>query len=345
MNNLNPEISRMPRFILIGCGKIGQKHAAIIAGYGHLVAVCDIVQEKAESLATQYKSKAYISITEMLDRQQDADIAVICTPNGLHASHAIACMQSGFHVLCEKPLCLTISECLNLKDVSQSTKKKLWVVKQNRFNPPVLWLKKQIEEGKLGKISSFHMNCIWNRPASYYKDDWHGTRQLDGGVLYTQFSHFIDLLLWLLGDVDSVEAVTRNHFHQNEIEDCGLVLFQMKSGAIGSLHYSVNACNTNMEGSFMLLAENGTIKIGGPYLNKIEYTTLNFVAEMPKSEAAQANDYGTYQGSMSNHHLVYQELQKVMNAEPYSLPDLAEGIQTVELIEKIYQVSEAGKLR
>ena len=198
-----------PVFAIIGCGRIARRHAEQISKAGRLAAVCDIVRANAEELAAPYQARVYTSIEELLHNEPEVSIISVCTPNGLHASHSITALRAGKHVLCEKPLCLSVSEATEMIHVANIADKKLFVVKQNRYNPPVQFVKQLLEDDKLGPIFSFQINCFWNRPNEYYLDTWKGTKTLDGGSLFTQFSHFIDLLYWFLGDVKEVKSFTQ----------------------------------------------------------------------------------------------------------------------------------------
>ena len=323
-------------FAIIGCGRIGQRHAEQIILQGNLIAVCDILPERANALATQYNTNAYYSIEDFLKGEVDIDVLAVCTPNGLHAVHSIQALQKGLNVLCEKPLCLTTIEGKEMINAAKVAEKKLFVVKQNRYNPPVVFLKELLKENKLGKIFSFQINCFWNRPPEYYTG-WKGTKQLDGGTLYTQFSHFIDLLYWLMGDVADVKKTIKNMAHPNiEFEDCGVVLFNMVNGAVGSLNYTVNSFVRNMEGSFTIFGEKGTVKIGGQYLNELEYFEVDGMEKPNLSKGNNANSYGFYQGSMSNHNKVYENLVLALNDPNHLFASAEEGLKTVEIIERIY---------
>jgi predicted dehydrogenase len=329
------------RFAIIGCGRIAKRHAQIIGETGELAAVCDIVPERANELAALYGAKAYYSADDLLASESQIDIVVICSPNGLHAEHAIKSLQNGRHVLCEKPMCLTGTAAWQMADTAYLCRKKLFVVKQNRYNEPVQLVKKALEEGKFGKIISFQINCFWNRPDSYYTGDWKGTKYLDGGILYTQFSHFIDLLYWFLGDVTTAEGyVSRNRNGKIEIEDTGVAILKMKDGAIGTINYTVNSYSHNLEGSISIFGEKGSVKIGGQYLNTLEWYDAG--EEKPVlTQKTQPNDYGFYQGSMSNHEKVYQDLIASLNGKNQLL-EAKDAIKTVEIIQKIYERSEAG---
>jgi UDP-N-acetyl-2-amino-2-deoxyglucuronate dehydrogenase len=327
------------RFAIIGCGRIAKRHAAQIIKQGILVAVCDIMPEKANEMAASYNTKAHYTIEELLAAENNLDVVAVCTPNGLHALHSIKALEAGINVLCEKPLCITTADGKNMIEAAVKAGKKLFVVKQNRYNPPVAFLKELIISGKLGKIFSFQINCFWNRPQEYYTG-WKGTKHLDGGTLFTQFSHFIDLLYWFLGDVEQVKTITKNFAHPAiAFEDAGAVLFEMKSGAIGSLNYTVNSFNKNMEGSFTVFAENGTVKIGGQYLNELEYFNVKGISEPDLPRGNPANSYGFYQGSMSNHDKVYENLLLALQNNNHEFANAEEGLKTVEIIERIYTPS------
>jgi predicted dehydrogenase len=330
-----------PSFAITGCGRIAKRHAEQIAKQGFLTAVCDIIPEKANELATMYNAKAYYSIEEMLAAEKSIDVVSICSPNGLHATHAIKALDAGCHVLCEKPLCITAEDGKKMMAAAEKAGKKLFVVKQNRYNPPVTFLKELIVSGKLGNIYSFQVNCFWNRPAEYYTG-WKGTKDLDGGTLFTQFSHFIDLVYWLLGDVTSVRSLKKNFAHPSiAFEDTGAVLFEMASGAIGSLNYTVNSFNKNMEGSITVFAEHGTVKVGGQYLNELEYCSVKDIINPELPQGNPANGYGFYQGSMSNHDKVYENLLLALQNPQHELASAAEGLKTVEIIERIYNAPSA----
>lgn len=329
------------RFAIAGCGRIARRHAGHIVGKGLLTAVCDVVPEKADSLAGDHAAKAWYSLDELLAKQNDIDVVSVCTPNGLHAEHTIKALRAGFHVLCEKPMALTAADCKQMMAAAEAAGKQLFIVKQNRFNPPVVAVKKALDEGRLGKIYSVQLNCFWNRGAGYYMDSWRGTMKLDGGTLFTQFSHFIDLLLWLIGDVKEVQSVMANYAHRNviEFEDTGVVLLQFENGALGSINYTVNSHGRNMEGSLTIFGEKGTVKIGGQYLNVLEYQDIRdyVIGELPAGNAANA--YGTYEGSMSNHDKVYDNLLEVLQKKATMTASAVDGLNTVALIEKIYHTA------
>jgi UDP-N-acetyl-2-amino-2-deoxyglucuronate dehydrogenase len=327
------------KFGIVGCGRIAQRHAEHIQKAGILTAVCDIDASKATALAEKYRAPAFESMEDMLEARPDLDVVSICTPNGLHAEQTIQALKAGMHVLCEKPMALSVKDCSSMIHAAERANKRLFIVKQNRFNPPVEVVKSLIDQGKLGKIYSVQLNCFWNRNAEYYKNSWKGTKNLDGGTLFTQFSHFIDLLYWFLGDVDSVSAHTGNFNHPGiiEFEDTGVAIVKFQNGTIGTINYTVNAYGKNMEGSLTLFAEKGTIKIGGQYLNELEYQSLEGdpISNLPPGNPP--NNYGQYFGSMSNHDKVYKNLVAVLGGQASIATSGLEGLKTVEIIEKIYK--------
>ena len=324
-------------FAIVGCGRIAKRHAEQIMKVGNLLAVCDIDLAAAREFAETYDTSFYLTIEEMLRKETEVEIVSICTPNGLHAEHTIRSLEANKHVLCEKPLSIRAFDASKMIEASNKSGKSLFVVKQNRYNPPVMAVKELLREDKLGNIFSFQLNCFWNRPNQYYKDSWKGSLSMDGGALYTQFSHFIDLLYWFLGEVKDVKAITRNFEHSEiEIEDTGVVLIEMLNGAIGTLNYTVNSFQKNMEGSFTIFGERGTVKIGGQYLNELEYQCLDGSKLNVLPPGNVANAYGFYQGSMSNHDKVYENLVKALHEPGYEFASGIEGLKTVEIIEKIY---------
>ncbi|HEY4206312.1 MAG TPA: Gfo/Idh/MocA family oxidoreductase [Puia sp.] len=328
----------MIKFGIIGCGRIAQRHAEHISKQGQLLGVCDIVRKKADDLAALHKTKAYYDVEEFLRDARDMDVVAVCSPNGLHAEHTVRALKAGFHVLCEKPMALTVQDCGEMINAAERANRRLFIVKQNRFNPPVAAVKKLIDEGRMGKIYSVQLNCFWNRNAEYYKNSWKGTRDLDGGTLFTQFSHFIDLLYWMIGDVKDVQGYAGNFDHEGiiEFEDTGVVTLKFYNGAIGTINYTVNSHGKNMEGSLVIFGEKGTIKIGGQYLNELEYQQIADYKIENLPPGNPPNNYGQYQGSMSNHDKVYANLIEVLEGNGIIATNGFEGLKTVEIIDRIY---------
>ncbi len=334
------------KFAIVGCGRIAERHAQYISNLATLVAVCDVKQERASAFSKRYGCQPYTDLDELLSKEKNVDVISVCTPNGLHAEHSIKALKAGKHVLCEKPMAITSKDCDAMIREAEKAQRRLFIVKQNRFNPPIVALKKVIDEGWLGKIVDVQLNCYWNRDAAYYKQsDWKGTKKLDGGTLYTQFSHFIDLLYWFVGDVKSVQASLANTLHSGiiEFEDTGIVLLKFANGALGTINYTVNSYKKNMEGSITVFGEKGTVKVGGQYLNVLEYQHIDGYQIKDMPESAPANDYGFYQGSMSNHDKVYANVIDVLLKNASIATSGSEGQKTVGIIERIYASARDGK--
>lgn len=333
------------KFAIIGCGRIGTRHASHIVNNGELTAVCDIVEERANKLANTYQATSYNSIEELLANEPEIDVVSICSPNGLHAEHSIKSLNAGHHVLCEKPIAISVSDCGEMIKAAEKANRRLFAIKQNRFNPPIKIVKDAIDNGKLGNILSVQLSCFWNRNEDYYANSWKGTKHMDGGTLFTQFSHFIDLLYWMLGDVKNVNAYVGNYTHEGiiEFEDTGVVILEFYNGAIGTINYTVNSFGKNMEGSLTIFGNKGTVKIGGQYLNELEYQNIEDFEIKDIPVGNRPNNYGTYQGSMSNHDKVYENLVAVLQRNEPISTSAFEGLKTVEIIDKIYNAAKRIK--
>ena len=328
---------------VIGTGRIGKRHIKHINNLAHLQAICDIKKDVADNVSSENNCPGYYSIDDLLEQEKELDLVSICTPNGLHAEHTIKALNAGNHVLCEKPMATKTYDCERMITAAEQANKRLFVVKQNRFNPPIQAVKKAIDERRLGKIFNVQLNCFWNRNPQYYQEsDWKGKKDIDGGTLFTQFSHFIDLLYWLVGDIEKVQVFTNNFTHQDliEFEDTGVISLQFSNGALGTINYTVCSYDHNMEGSITLFAENGTVKIGGQYLNTLEYQSIKDEYKITYDDAGHpANDYGFYKGSMSNHDKVYENVIDVLTNQGKIQTNMLEGLKTVQIIEKIYKAA------
>lgn len=207
----------------------------------------------------------------------------ICTPNGLHARHVKECLNMGNHVICEKPLTISVKDATDLIAIARLNNRKLLVVKSTRYNAKVIALKKMLDKGSLGNLFSFQLDCFWNREPAYYQNTWRGTYSLDGGTLFTQFSHYIDVLCWYFGEAKSVSGIRKNFCHQQiEFGDTGVAALEMKNGMIGGINWSVNTYKKNLEISLTLIAERGTIRLSGEYLNDISYQLVEGIEEADK---------------------------------------------------------------
>ena len=331
-------------FGIIGYGKIGSRHENKIHEniYCKLVSICDINKSRLKEIKNS-NIKVYSVYNHMLNNN-DIDVVSICTPNYLHSKMTIDALNAGKHVICEKPMSLSVVDCKKMIEASQRNNRHLFIVKQNRYNPPVNAVKKLLDENRLGNIINIAINCYWNRNRDYYYySDWKGIKSKDGGSLFTQFSHFIDLMYWFAGDVKSVHGFANNFTHPEiDIEDTGNVSLKFANGAIGTINFTNCAYGKNMEGSITLFGEKGTVKIGGEYLNTLEYQKIeNFeISNLP--EGSGSNDYGTYKGSMSNHDKVYENVVDVLHYNGNIKVDGNEGMQSVKIIENIYRSIKNG---
>ncbi len=327
------------KFAVIGCGSIGMRHIAVIDADSNaeLVAICDINENKCRELSDLYGVPYFTDYRELL-KNTDAEIVNICTPHGLHAEMSIAASRHKKHVLVEKPMALNVKDCKEMIKEAQNNGVKLFVVKQNRYNTPIALTKKAVQDGKLGKIFMVQCNVMWNRHQEYYSgSDWRGSKKLEGGALHTQVSHFLDLMIWWLGDLVEAKTIMDTLNHNIEIEDCGVAALRFKNGAIGSLFWTTCVYNKNFEGSITLIGEKGTIKVGGQYLNKIEFWDVQSYPLPENIEFTdKPNHYGKYQGTSSNHDKVVQELISQLLKDRGNSVEGDEGIKVIEAIEKIY---------
>lgn len=336
------------RFAVIGCGHIGKRHAEMISREtgAELTALCDIKPEHELGIEA-YNIPFFNHFDDLLKSDISVDVISICTPNGLHAGMAIQAIESGHHVVIEKPMALTVSDAEKVVFAGLKYRKQVFCVMQNRYSPPSEWIKNMIESGRLGKIYMVQLNCYWNRDNRYYKTGgWHGTADMDGGTLFTQFSHFVDIMYWLFGDITDIQArfADFNHTGMTDFEDSGIVNFRFtESGGMGSLNYSTSVWDKNLESSMLIIAENGSIKIGGQYMDKVEYCHIRDY-EMPELEPTNpGNDYGAYKGSAQNHHFVIRNVVDVLSENPSHTitTNVLEGMKVVDIIERIYKEKQS----
>lgn len=329
------------RFAVVGCGHIGKRHAEMVVRDpgAELVALCDI-RPKDELGIEAYPVAFFSDMRSLLQSGLDIDVINICVPNGLHAELAIQAIESGHHVVIEKPMALQVQDAEQVLQTSLKYQKEVFCVMQNRYSPPSVWIKQMIDSGRLGKIYLVQLNCFWNRDERYYKPGgWHGDACLDGGTLFTQFSHFIDIMYWLFGDIQHIQArfADFNHQQLTDFEDSGLVTFEFVNGGMGCLNYSTAVWNKNMESSMLIVAENGSVKIGGQYMNEVEYCHIKDY-EMPElAPTNPGNDYGPYKGSAQNHNFVIRNVVEVLqHTGAQNTTTALEGLKIVDIIRRIY---------
>jgi predicted dehydrogenase len=333
------------KFAVVGCGRIGKRHAQMIDKHpeAKLVALCDTAAKETLGLP-DYEAPFFNSLEALLEASLEADVINIATPNALHAPQAIKALQSKCHVVVEKPLALTKGDAEKTIFTALQHNRHVFAVMQNRYSPPSVWLKDILESGKLGRINLVQINCFWNRDERYYQPgSWHGKKDLDGGTLFTQFSHFIDVMYWLFGDIENVEARLKdfNHQESTEFEDSGTVSFNFQAGGSGVLSFTTSCWDTNFESSITILAENGTIKVGGQYMNEVEYCHVKDY-EMPElAPSNPANDYGPFKGSAANHVHLIENVVDVLKERDTITTNALEGMKIVDIIERIYQSAKS----
>ena len=331
------------RFGIIGCGRISKIHVAVISELNgaELSAVCDIVRERAEVYAQKLKCEVYTDYREMLKRK-DIDVINICTPTYLHADMAVDAAKAGKHVVTEKPMAVTLADADRMIEACKKNGVKLFVVKQNRYNPPIIKLKEALDAGQFGKTFYGKTSVYWQRDQRYYDDHvWFRTRYMGGGVLINQASHNIDMLCWLMGPVESVFAKIATFTHTAETEDFGLGMVHFKSGALGIVEATTCVYPKNLEGSITILGENGSVKVGGIQMNEMQLWEFR---DSHKEEGINQrysvippNVYGY------GHIRFFEDVLRVIQGEDIPHVDGNEGRPSLELILAMYKSAETGK--
>lgn len=336
----------MLKFALLGCGRIAKRHSELL---GHnqidnaqLVAVCDIVEEKAKQISEQFGVPYFTDMNEMLEKT-DIDVVTILTESGYHAQHVIEVAKNKKHIVVEKPMALTLNDADAMINACDEASVKLFVVKQNRFNVPVLKAREALEEGRFGKLVLGTVRVRWCRPQAYYdQDSWRGTWALDGGVLTNQASHHVDLLEWMMGEVESVHAMSSTALVNIETEDTAVVNLRFKNGALGIIEATTAVRPKDLEGSLSILGETGTVEIGGFAVNQLKI--WNFTEQesgddevMEKYSVNPPNVYGF------GHHAYYEHVVDSILNNKKQLVDGLQGRKSLELINAIYESIETKR--
>ncbi len=329
------------KFAVIGCGHIGKRHAEMVSrnSEAELVALIDI-KDKKDLGVEAYNVPLFNSFAGFLKSGIDADVINIATPNGFHAEQALQALQAQKHIVVEKPMALNKQDAEKVISKALHVHKHVFAVMQNRYSPPSVWIKDMVESGKLGKIYMVQLNCYWNRDDRYYKKGgWHGNKTLDGGTLFTQFSHFVDIMYWLFGDIENIKAKFNdfNHKDLTDFEDSGFVSFDFVNGGMGCINYSTSVWNQNLESSMTIVAENGSVRIGGQYMNEVEYCHVKDYTMPTLALTNPGNDYGAYKGSAQNHHYVIENVVDVLKGRAPITTNALEGLKVVDMIERIYK--------
>jgi predicted dehydrogenase len=335
----------MLNFALLGCGRISKRHSELLGenqiSGAKLVAVCDKDLSKTEVIAKKYCISAYSDMHEMM-KSESIDVVVVLTESGLHARHTIELAPYGAHIMVEKPMALTLDDADAMIEACDNNGVKLFVVKQNRFNLPVVQLRKALEEGRFGKLIMGTVRVRWCRPQAYYdQDSWRGTWAYDGGVLTNQASHHVDLLEWMLGDVESVFAKSKTALVNIEAEDTAVVILKFRNGALGVIEATTAIRPKDLEGSLSILGEKGSVEIGGFAVNEMK--TWNFSDTLDgdsevieKYSVNPPNVYGF------GHQAYYEHVIDCLENKTAQLVDGFQGRKSLELINAIYESIETG---
>jgi UDP-N-acetyl-2-amino-2-deoxyglucuronate dehydrogenase len=344
INQIN-KTSIMIKFAVIGQGHIGKRHAEMIRTNpeSKLVAVCDVLPKEQIGLAN-IEEPYFTSLDELLASNLEFDVVNICTPNGFHAEYAIKSLQAKKHVVLEKPIALTKTDAELILFKSLEMSHHVFCVMQNRYSPPSVWLKELADNQSLGDIYMVKLDCYWNRDDRYYKKgNWHGDAKLDGGTLFTQFSHFIDIMYWLFGDIKNIRGNFADFSHKTltDFEDSGVVTFDFINGGMGCLNYSTAVWDTNLESSITIIGSKGTVKVAGQYMNEVSYCHIKDYVMPELAPSNPPNDYGLYKGSAQNHHYVIENVVEKLKERGSITTNVLEGLKVVDIIERIYNVRDA----
>ncbi|MEP6732809.1 MAG: Gfo/Idh/MocA family oxidoreductase [bacterium] len=331
------------RIALLGCGRISRNHLDAIAKVKELelVAVADTNLTRAQETGAAYGVPAFGSLEDMLTAVP-SHMVTICTPSGLHPQHGIVAAKAGRHVLTEKPMAISLASADELVQVCDAAGVYLFVVKQNRLNPPIQLLRRAVDKGRFGRIYMANVTVRWTRPQEYYDaESWRGTWEFDGGAIMNQASHYVDLMQWLLGPVESVMAKTATQARRIEAEDSGVAVVKFRSGALGVIEVNVLTYPRNLEGSITILGEKGSVKIGGTAVNKVEHWTFETYDDDDKLiETASTNPPNVYG---FGHEGYYRNLLPVLRGEARPDTDGRAGRKSLELILGIYESAKTGR--
>jgi len=328
---------RKIRFGLVGCGRISSNHFDAIAKHAdraELVAVCDTDPAALAAAVAKTGARGYADLDALL-ADPNVDVVVLCTPSGLHAEQGARAAAAGKHVVTEKPMATRWDDGKRLVHACDGAGVRLFVVKQNRLNPTIQAVKRAMEQGRFGRIYMVTVNVFWQRPQEYYDAaKWRGTWEFDGGAIMNQASHYVDLLDWLVGPVESVHAETATLARKIETEDSGVVAIRWRSGAIGSLNVTMLTYPKNLEGSITILGEKGTVRVGGMAVNQIE--RWEFSETRPEDAGIRESNYGTPSVYGVGHPLYYENVIASLRGEGVALTDGREGLRSLELLTGIY---------
>lgn len=341
---LPPIKDRKIRFALVGCGRISKNHFSALKAHENfcdLIAICDSDPERLKLAAQNTRVKPFSSYTQLL-QEAGADIVVLATPSGFHPEQAILAAAHKKHVMTEKPMATRWKDGLKMVQACDEAGVHLFVVKQNRHNPTIQLLKRAIEKKRFGRIFMVTINVFWQRPDSYYNSSsWRGTWEFDGGALMNQASHYVDLLDWLIGPIESVHAITGTLARNIQVEDTCVLAVKWRSGALGSVNVTMLTHNKNFEGSITVIGEKGTVRLGGVAVNEFQH--WEFADKDEDDEKVRNSSYKTESVYGFGHHLYYDNVIKVLCGEATPLTDGREGLKALEVLIASYTSARDGK--
>lgn len=344
MQPFNDITDRKIRFALVGCGRIAQNHFAALKQHGNRAELTDICDVDPESLAKAAKltgATPHRSLADML-RSTNADIVVLTTPSGLHADQTVQVAASGQHVITEKPMATRWRDGLRMVKACEDAGVRLFVVKQNRRNATLQLLKQAVQQGRFGRIYMVNLNVFWTRPQDYYDSaPWRGTWEFDGGAFMNQASHYIDLLDWVIGPIESVHAYTATLARQIEAEDTGVISVKWRSGALGSVNVTMLTYPKNFEGSITIIGEKGTVRVGGVAVNEVQH--WQFDSEHPDDELVKQVSYATTSVYGFGHPLYYDNVINVLHGDAEPETDGREGLKSLETLIAAYISAREGR--
>ncbi len=344
MQTYTPITGRKLRLALVGCGRIATNHFGAMEAHAdhiELVDVCDIDPTALKAAVERTRAKGHSQLADML-KATTADLVVLTTPSGLHPQQAVDVAKVGKHVMTEKPMATRWQDGLRMVKACDDAGVRLFVVKQNRRNATLQLLKQAVEQGRFGRIYNVAMNVFWTRPQDYYDqgNGWRGTWEFDGGAFMNQASHYIDLLNWIVGPVESVMAYTATQARNIEAEDSGVAVIKWRSGTMGTLNVSMLTYPQNLEGSITILGEKGTARIGGVAVNEIQ--EWQFEQALPEDEQIKAASYSTTSVYGFGHPLYYGNVIQTLRGEAEPETDGRSGLKSLELLVAIYRSAKDG---
>lgn len=339
-----PIIDRKIRFALVGCGRIANNHFAAMKQHADnvdLVGICDIDPKALNAAVAETKAEPYSNLSSMLEHT-NADIVVLTTPSGLHPEQTVEIAATGRHVMTEKPMATRWHDGLRMVRACDDANVRLFVVKQNRTNATLQLLKRAVEQGRFGRIYMVNINVFWTRPQEYYDSAaWRGTWEFDGGAFMNQASHYVDLLDWIIGPIESIQAYTATLARDIEVEDTGVISVKWRSGALGSMNVTMLTYPKNLEGSITIIGEKGTVRVGGMAVNEIQH--WEFAEPHEDDQKVKQASYTTTSVYGFGHPLYYDNVIKALRGEAEPETDGREGLKSLEVLIAAYLSARDGK--